>query len=46
MSIVLFPAIILLKSYSMEINNFKKVLILPAVSGNMSMLYDIFVCIN
>ena len=77
MSIVLFPAIILLhmhpissskvhgvdvyilfletalvsmcislKSYSMEINNLKKVLILPAVSGNMSMLYDIFVCIK
>ena len=35
-----------LKSYSMEINNLKKVLILPAVSGNMSMLYDLFVCIN
>ena len=35
-----------LKSYSMEINNFKNVLIIPAVSGNMSMLYDLFVCIN
>ena len=30
----------------MEISNFKKVLILPGVSGNTSMLYDGLMCIN
>ncbi len=34
------------KQYSMEISNLQKVLILPGVSGNMSMLYDRLVCIN
>ena len=46
METALVSMCISLKSYSMEINNLKKVLILPAVSGNMSMLYDLFVCIN
>ena len=30
----------------MEISNLEKVLILPGVSGNMSMLYDRLMCIN
>ena len=35
-----------LKLYTMEISNLEKVLILPGVSGNMSMLYGRLMCIN
>ena len=37
---------IFLKQYSMDINNLKKVLILPGVSGIMSILHDRLMCIN
>ena len=37
---------IVLKYYSMDIHNLRNVLILPGVSGNMSMLFERLMCIN
>ena len=46
METALVSMCISLKYCSMEISNLKKVLILPGVSGNMSMLDDRLVYIN